>query len=372
MNLEALNYVPIPIVVLERSNDGAFNYLYINKAATIFSGFSQKQIEGRNPREVFPGRAGAQLAKRQEHAARQAQASNYTYPITLPRGEVWIETSLVPIRDADGSVYRLMATMQDRTTERKLQEDKLRSEIQMKSMESEIERYIAMAAHDLRTPMRHVQQIAELLREDFVDHGDGKLDLINMLEEVGVKSHTLISEVLSFARASSSDERKGLVDLAQLSADIFAVLDPRNDHALSADPGTLETDPIALQIALRNLVDNAIKHSDQSSASLHIGLHSARDGMLSFTVSDDGRGFEDPSIAFLEGGEFQHEAGFGLLGVKRLVCARGGEISAEHPESGQGARIRFTLPGKIATPEELSCDLALKTGIIGTHIAAAE
>ncbi len=372
MDLEALNYIPIPVVVLERSEQGLFNYCYINRAAVIFSGLAPDEILGRNPRQVFPGRAGNQLARRQERAARECRALSYTYPIALPRGEVWIETRLVPIQDADGQVSRLMATMQDRTNEKRLAEQKLHSEAQLKGMESEIERYISMAAHDLRTPMRHVTHIAEMLREDFVDHGDGKLELIDMLEEVGVKASKLITEVLSFARASSHAPSQKKIDLAHVAGDIFAVLDPKHAHDLSADPGTLETDSIALQITLRNLVDNAIKHSEDETVSVHISLVSTHDDMLTFRVRDDGRGFEDPSLAFLDGGEFKYESGFGLLGVKRLISARGGTINAERPEDGRGAKILFSLPGRICAPDEIVDDL--ESGVDGTapFIAAAE
>ena len=158
MDFEALNYVPVPIVVLERTDLQAFHYVWINTAAKVFSGLTLDAIIGKNPREVFPGRAGDQLAARQERAAQSGNVANYLYPISLPRGEVWIETSLVPMRGPDGRVFRLVATMQDRTAELGLQEDRVSAEAQISLMQSEIENYISMAAHDLRTPMRHVKQ----------------------------------------------------------------------------------------------------------------------------------------------------------------------------------------------------------------------
>ena len=372
MDLEALNYIPIPVVVLERSEENRFNYSYINKSALIFSGLSKGELLGRNPREVFPGRAGKQLARRQEKAAHERRALSYSYPLALPRGEIWIETSLVPVQDADGQVVRLIATMQDRTTEKQLAEQNLHSETLLKGMESEIEQYISMAAHDLRTPMRHVTNIAEMLREGFVDHGDGKLEMIDMLEEVGVKASKLITEVLSFARASSHAPTQKKIDLAQVAGDIFAVLDPKHAHDLSADPGTIETDAVALQITLRNLVDNAIKHSEGETVSVHISLVSAEENKLTFRVRDDGRGFDDPALAFLDGGEFKYDSGFGLLGVKRLITARGGTIIAEQPADGDGASILFSLPGTICRPDEIVDDLESGVGGPAPYIAAAE
>jgi len=61
-----------------------------------------------------------------------------------------------------------------------------------------------MAAHDLRTPMNNVKTMADMLRHDFQDMGDGKLELINMLERVAVKSTNLINDVLLSQRLALS------------------------------------------------------------------------------------------------------------------------------------------------------------------------
>lgn len=353
MDFEALDFVPIPIVVLERTKDDTFEYVSINKAAMIFSGLSLAQVAGKTPREVFPGRSGEQLASRQEEAAQAGRVTNYTYPIRVPRGEVWIETSLVPVRGPTGSIEHLVATMQDRTEERSLQEQRAQSDAQLKSMESEIEDYISMAAHDLRSPMRHVEEIASMLREEFVDHGDGKLDLIEMLQDIAIKANELIQEVLNVAQSSTLRVEQNVINLEQFAMDIFAMLDPQDVHDLKVDPVAVETDTIALQIALRNLLDNAIKHAGTKRISVHLTFVGEDDGMLTFEVCDNGGGFDDPAVAFLDGGELRNESGYGLLGVKRMVQSRGGTIAAENLGDEKGARVRFSLPGHELPPEAL-------------------
>lgn len=355
MELQALNYVPVPVVVLDRVAPDRFEYVWMNDASAAFSGLSLADIRGKSPRDVFPGRAGDQLAHRQISAAQSGESATYTYPLRLPSGERWIETNLEPVLDTTGQVIRLIATMQDRTAEHALEVHKTATDSTMRSMESEIEQYISMAAHDLRTPMNNVQEIVSLLVEDFDDHGDGKLELIEALEHVAVSASTLISEVLSFSRASSVAETRREVELMALAIDIFAVLDPREEHCLTSHEGLLLTDPIALQIALRNLVDNALKHAGTGQTQVHINFEGEADGFLQFSVRDNGRGFDDPSAAFLEGGDFKFDSGFGLLGIKRMIQSRGGEISAMRPENGQGSLIRFTLPGTCVS-EQVNID----------------
>ena len=347
MDLKALDFVPIPVVVLDRAGPDRFEYAWMNEACGVFSGLTIEAVRGKSPIEAFPGRAGEQLAERQLAVARSGRAATYEYPLQLSGREVWIQTNLVPVADPTGTTVRLIATMQDRSAERKLTLEQAEASSSLKSLESDIEQYISMAAHDLRTPMQNVSEIANMLLEGFIDHGDGKLELVELLAEIGSTASDLILDVLSFAKASSTPETRRPVDLIQLSTDIFAILDPGKKHRLTSAEGAFETDPVALQIALRNLIDNSIKHSGSDQATVHVGFDGEVAGQLQFHVRDRGRGFDDPSIAFLDTGEFKHDSGFGMLGVKRMITSRGGSIRAEVPPDGQGTLIRFVLPGRI-------------------------
>ena len=204
-----------------------------------------------------------------------------------------------------------------------------------------------MAAHDLRTPMNNVKTMADMLRHDFQDMGDGKLELINMLERVAVKSTNLINDVLSHAQATTAIKRLEEFELSQLCSDIMVVIDPTNQHYLNASHSRIAADKTATQIVLRNLMDNAIKHSGKSMVDLSVKVQEEREGVLSFVVNDNGHGFPDPTVAFLDGGQMQANSGFGLLGIRRLVTARGGDISAENIAGGEGSLVRFTLSGNI-------------------------
>lgn len=349
MDLRALDYVPVPIVVLERAAAERFEYVWMNHACARFSGLALSDVRGKTPAEVFPGRAGEQLMQRQLDAARTSQPANYAYALNIGDRELWIETDLVPVCAPDGTTIRLVATMQDRTEERRLVVEQTERTATLKTLEGEIEQYISMAAHDLRTPMNHVNEIAAMLREDFVDHGDGKLELIEILEEVGAKADNLIMEVLSYARASSVKESCREISLQELSSDIFAILDPTQRHRLASTNALLETDSVVLQIALRNLVDNSLKHSSGDTAMVEVGFDGERNGLLHFSVRDHGLGLDDPSIAFLDTGEVRFESGFGLLGIKRMIVGRNGTIHAEQPPEGHGTLIRFALPGRVLT-----------------------
>ena len=125
------------------------------------------------------------------------------------------------------------------------------------------------------------------------------------------------------------------------------MLDPTGAHAVEVNEARISTDETALQIVLRNLMDNVFRHSGDSTKRLEVSVVDGGEGKLVFSVRDFGIGFKSDTADLLEEGKMRKGAGFGLLGVRRLINARGGTITARSPEGGPGALVKFTLPGKI-------------------------
>lgn len=344
---ELLDSIGNPVFVLDLDPARWLTYIAWNKAAVERSGFSREHVLGKTALELYPGRLGRAAYEHHKAVAESGIASSYEIALPLFDKERFVKTTLSPLRNAEGKVYRLVGSAIDLSSQRQQQQIQIMAAAEVKALTAEMEQFVTMAAHDLRTPMLNVQEIAFMLRDGFEDQGDGKLELIEMLENVSIKATSLISDVLTYARAASVEVRSVAFDFDQLCSNIFTVLDPQEEHHFSSKAVRLDCDDVALQIILRNLIDNAVKHSGQASANVRVCVDQKSEGCLEFSVCDNGRGFHDPSIAFLGGAAFNTESGFGLLGIKRLVNARGGEIYADKPESNSGAIIRFTFPGKI-------------------------
>lgn len=75
-----------------------------------------------------------------------------------------------------------------------------------------------------------------------------------------------------------------------------------------------------------------------------ITVTSAGTDRLDFTLTDDCKGFEKSALAFLNGGDFGVDSGYGLLGVRRMIAARSGSITASNGPKGGGI-IQFSMPG---------------------------
>jgi len=72
--------------------------------------------------------------------------------------------------------------------------------------------------------------------------------------------------------------------------------------------------------------------------------------MFRVSVRDNGNGFNDVSVLFLDKGKLRSGRGFGLFGVRRLVHARGGVMTASNCKHSCGAEISFELPGSVEAP----------------------
>lgn len=333
-DLQVLDLVAQPIIVVD-VHEGHTTYAHVNKALL---GMTQTLdfYAGYRPTEVFPDRSGRLVMDRQLSIAADGGHGSYTVHRAIHGKIRLIEVHMRPMVVENGRATRMIGTV------------KLQSE-HVSTAELEAEQFVIMAAHDLRAPMRNVQILTDLLRDGFEDHGDGKLELIEALERTGQKASNLIGEVLAYAQASHhKDQLLKTVSLAQLCGDIFSVLDPNEEHDLTSDEATLTTDSVALQIAVRNLVDNALRHGGRDHLGLKVSVAAHIDGFIELEVADNGRGLDEPDRAFLSGGDFRYGSGFGLLGLKRLVTSRGGTIHVDQPVDHTGTIVRLTLPGTIA------------------------
>lgn len=340
--------VALPVFVLVQNTEGEVVYGFLNRRGCEILGRSVGEVIGKPASRLFEGRTGQSILGRQTRAWEDGKP--VTYDVALPVGEqtYWARTSLQPVRDDGGRLTHMVGISQDISDERALEQ----AQAMTSAVASEMEDFVSLAAHDLRSPIANVKSLVDMVCEDFVDMGDGKLEMIGMIEQISTRALALVSDVLSQAAATKAGSDMRTFDLQALCDDILVTLDPANRHNVTVSKASLRTDYVVLQIVLRNLIDNAIKHSSSEQMHLEISIDWVTGERIAVTVCDDGAGFADPALAFLDGGALQADSGFGLLGVRRLLRTRGGDISAKHPVSGRGAEVRFELPGEILNPPQ--------------------
>jgi two-component system, OmpR family, sensor kinase len=212
--------------------------------------------------------------------------------------------------------------------------------------------FVSDASHELRTPLAVLRAQVELLGRETdvrVRHEDTRL-LLRRLDEMD----RLVDDLLTLAGAEAGrlvqPRRIELVDYFEDVRRDLPLFGERDFHVEPVD-GVLEADPDRLTQVLRNLVRNAVAHTESGG---RVGVvASVREGWLAIAVSDDGPGippehlervFErfhrvDESRAREHGG-----TGLGLAIARAIVEAHGGRIRAES-RTGGGTTITLELPG---------------------------
>jgi signal transduction histidine kinase len=338
-----LDLIESPVFVLEITAEGDPVYAAMNRFALETSKRPLWHFLGRNALEVYKGAFGKSAYDRHHQVMREREMISYDIGLPLGGEHRLVRTTLSPVLNKDGDVALIYGTSFDITAERTAAQ----LQASLETLTLEVEQFVSMAAHDLRTPMRNVSVLADMLRDGFEDRGDGKLELINMLEDVAGKAMGLITDVLAHANATNTDAKVRSFEFGDLCQEICDVLDPMGHGTYRFSRTALTADHAALQIALRNVIENAIKNQTSDTLELDITLTQHSDTQLHVRLHDNGDGFSDAALAFLDSGTLRVDSGYGLLGVRRLIMARGGMITAFNDPSKGGGVVEFTLPGTL-------------------------
>ncbi|WP_158529911.1 sensor histidine kinase [Paracoccus sediminilitoris] len=203
------------------------------------------------------------------------------------------------------------------------------------------ETFIFEAAHRIRTPLSLVRAEAELALAETSDEAT-RIRLRRMVRAIGESSRSA-NQILDHAMVMYRTDQYAAarVDLAALAHDGLRAIGPiaeMRDIRITHDiaPCLIEGDERMLEIALRNLLDNAIKYAAPEG---HVDLTlTCTDGQACLIVSDDGRGLSDDPAQLI--GRFRRGGNVGDTGGSGLGLTIVTEVAHAH-------RGRFQLkPGQ--------------------------
>ncbi|MFL9879712.1 ATP-binding protein [Herbaspirillum rhizosphaerae] len=224
----------------------------------------------------------------------------------------------------------------------------------LEASNKEMESFSYSVSHDLRAPLRAVDGFARMLEEDVADQLDeeGRRKL-QVIRDNTRNMGRLIDELLEFSRLGRKELNYGHLDMSALAQAAFkdATSVAVNDTtlSLSALPAARGDITLIKQVWF-NLLSNACKFSAKREQA-HITVKGSVEGdALTYTVSDNGAGFDMRYYNKLFGvfqrlhrvSEFEG-TGVGLAIVHRIVTRHGGRVWAEGVV-GEGAVFHFTLP----------------------------
>lgn len=216
------------------------------------------------------------------------------------------------------------------------------------------EDFIAEAAHRVRTPLATVRAQAEIALRSLEDESEKQRlrQIIRAVDESSRSAGQLLDHATVTYRAD--DLARVPVDLSELAKQTAGGLEPTaamKDIRLRLFTvyAQVAGDPVLLENALRNVLDNAIKYSpEETDVTLRITTSGTE---ARIAVSDEGPGLgEGPAQALTErfrrGSNTQGivGSGLGLTIAEDVLSAHGGRLELKSAEGGTGACVTLVLP----------------------------
>jgi len=371
--------------------------IYVNKAFTRMTGYEEHEVIGNTPRMLQGPETDPDVLsrlKRNLNNGRPFKGELLNY--TKDGDPYWLEISIVPIKDDTGTVTHFTA-IERNITERKNHEGELRIEkekaekeiAERRRIESQVQEYtdklellrfdaieaqkkaeaasqaksefLANMSHELRTPMNGIIGMAEMLLDSSLDFeqrenaetlhssSENLLSILNDILDISkIEAGELAVENVAF------DLETAIRQVVQLFVPITT--DKGIDLKIDKDddvPCLISADLGRIQQILRNLINNAIKFTDEGSITVRLKTTSCdKSPTLYLAVEDTGIGipkdkldkvFEkftqaDASVTRKFGG-----TGLGLTISKQLVELMDGEIGVDSYEN-HGSTFWFKIP----------------------------
>ncbi|HEY1955925.1 MAG TPA: HAMP domain-containing sensor histidine kinase [Polyangiaceae bacterium] len=230
--------------------------------------------------------------------------------------------------------------------------------------------FVANVSHELKTPLALVRMFGEMLQSGRVASEEKRKEYLDIIVNESERLSSLIENVLDFARV---ERGRGAYELAL--GDAGAVVaraaqllryraereHVRLEVSIHGDLPECHIDDRALQLAVINLIDNAIKYgrradqADDTERTVRV-LVEAVDGSIAIHVSDEGRGIAKAERERIferfvrgqaaktgEAGMPIRGSGIGLALVRHIAESHGGTVSVES-ELGKGSTFVLTIP----------------------------
>jgi PAS domain S-box-containing protein len=323
-----------PVMVF--TQDTALRYTWAH--TSIPAGPDADAIIGKTDADLLPADEAATLTAMKRRVLERGERVHDEISLTVGPTRFDVSYVAAPLYDSKGAITGLIAAAVDISDYR--------------TLERQQRQFIAMAAHELRTPVTSILGFAQLIQRR-----DPQNRQIATVVRQAASLDRLINDLVDSSRLEDGRlelrrERFDLVDLARDMAEQIQPLSDAHPIRVDAPAGPLEGvwDRERLGQVIQNLLTNAIKYSPVGSA-IVMGVEDLGDDVR-LAVRDQGVGIPPALLPRLFDPFYRVERtagsirglGLGLHISRSLVEAHGGQIQAESAGEGTGSTFTVTLP----------------------------
>jgi len=274
----------------------------------------------------------------------------------------WVDTTIVPFFDDKGKPTQYIAIRADITEKKKVEEDLIEAKKIAENSVRVKEEFLTNMSHEIRTPMNGIIGFTDLLLETKLSSEQNEF-----LDRIKKSSNTLLvltNDILDLSKLESGkllfeSIEFDLIDLIDQVIKMVAHSAKRKGIELSLYidskcPRHIKGDPTRLNQVLLNLINNAVKFTEEGEVNIYVKPKNLKDDTIgiTFKIEDTGIGMSKASQKIIFNSFTQARSdttrkyggsGLGLAIVKMIINQKQGEI---HLDStlGKGTTFTITIP----------------------------
>ena len=355
-------------------------YQGCNKNFANYAGFDDpKEIRGSTDYDMPWDKEEADFFRKidQEVMTSGDAQLNFEEPQTLADGSKrWISTSKVPILDADKKVIGILGWYIDITPYKSMQlqideknkalfeysQELVKTNIELEKANRDMEMFTYAVSHDLKSPIKTIVSISDLVIKSNDGKVDGKIiEILKYINNTGKNMNNLVLNILTYARSGLEDLSSEKVQINNLIAkkitDLDQIVLKENTIVKVAFPNiSIYCYPDLLGIVFFNLIGNGLKYNKSDSPIVHCTMEEGISEFV-FSIKDNGMGistefhkkifepFKRLHTSEIEG------TGLGLSICKRIIELHKGKIWIENDDE-IGTNIKFSISKNIDRPKK--------------------
>ncbi len=336
--------------------DKDVNYIAYSDKWLQDSGLGDVNIIGRNHYEVFPDylRDNPDARITGQRIMNGERVVQDKLRVTRADGGWdYIRFEALPWRNLKGEVAGMISYREVITSRLKIEEE-------LRRYAREVEQFAYIASHDLKAPLRGIDNLAKWIAEDMEKVMTPEVkESFALLRARVARLETLLDDILRYSRAGHVVEEARTIDTFELISTITR-LNPWGEKFEIKCEGLMPvvvSPRTPLEQIFTNLITNAIKHHDKKSGTVTIKAIPFRNH-VEFIVQDDGPGIP-PEFHERVFGLFQtlkprdkvEGSGLGMSIIKKLIEWQDGRVWVES-DGKRGTAIHFEWPRTPAKEKE--------------------
>lgn len=216
----------------------------------------------------------------------------------------------------------------------------------------DLETFAYVASHDLKSPLRAIDNLTLWLTEDLEGQLDGEnKKRLEMVRGRVKRMDRLLDSLLEFSRAGRNVSTENIINAKDLVYEIRDILHVPEGFDVIVNPslGSLNVPRMPLEQILHNLINNALKHHDKTSGVVTVDGRK-QGAFFVFSVADDGPGipikYQEKIFEMFHTLKRRDEvegSGMGLALVQKIIHRFGGRIDVQS-EGERGTSFVFHWP----------------------------